>query len=145
MALFGFGKKNQPQLTAEPTQASENQYERRIKLVSCDQTNPDGSSRQDILWQIADKIRPYDQPLVLSIEEFNADGQKGYFIKVGDKIIGEAEKKAAVWISQYSQRITGISDFKVTGGEKRIVNDKTKEIHNEFNPYSATIKITVKQ
>ncbi|MDD2221679.1 MAG: hypothetical protein PHN35_06990 [Clostridia bacterium] len=145
MNLFGSKKQKQPQQSIENNHVSEKLYERRIKITACDQINPDGSNRQDILWQIAEKVRPYDDTFNISIEEFNADGQKGYYIKTGDKIIGQAEAKAAVWLAQYSQRITGISDFKVTGGEKRVINDHTKEIHNEFTPYTATIIITVKQ
>lgn len=145
MTLFGFGKKKQPQQSIDNNQASEKLYERKIRITACDQINPDGSRRQDILWQIAEKVRPYDGNFDLSIEEFNADGQKGYYIKAGDKIIGQAEAKAAAWLAQYSQRITGISDFKVTGGEKRVINDNTKEIHNQFTPYTATIIIAVKQ
>ena len=87
----------------------------KVKGVTFD--NDDGTNRQDILYEIANKEHPFDGKLTATIEEIQYNNEPAFAVLVNDYRIGSVPKERVNELLQKWSRIDKISSFSLVGGE----------------------------
>lgn len=86
----------------------------KVKGVTFD--NDDGTNRQDILYEIANKEPPFDGKLTATIEEIQYNNEPAFAVLVNDYRIGSVPKECVNELLQKWSRIDKISSFSLVGG-----------------------------
>lgn len=86
----------------------------KVKGVTFD--NDDGTNRQDILYEIANKEPPFDGKLTATIEEIQYNNEPAFAVLVNDYRIGSVPKECVNELLQKWNRIDKISSFSLVGG-----------------------------
>lgn len=111
--LLNKSKPQEPVPTISPD--APKTYTRRIKVAGVTFNNDDGTSRQEILQKIKEKKAPFNKQLNVSVESTEYNGEFAMKVFVNSHLVGWVPKDMLGFIKENKDRITGISDFYVSG------------------------------